>query len=136
MTMEDTLEKEIHSRIIQYIRFKGLSVSVFCTSIGVSKAYLTKAIDFGISKIVKIKMEYPDIAIEWLLFGKGDMFDLKNSKNTIEEESNHHEQFNLALLEIIKNKDKQIEDLIEDKKYLKDIIQLLKQEKSGINRAG
>lgn len=133
--MEDTLEKEIHSRIIQYIRFKGLSVSVFCTSIGVSKAYLTKAIDFGVSKIVKIKMEYPDIAIEWLLFGKGDMFDLKNSKNTIEEESNHHEQFNLALLEIIKNKDKQIEDLIEDKKYLKDIIQLLKQEKSEIDRA-
>lgn len=51
-----------------------MSQAEFCRSIGVSSAYVS-SIQSGLSDGKKfiIKEKYPELSIEWLLFGKGNM---------------------------------------------------------------
>lgn len=61
-------------RIREYLRYKQISQNVFSRSIGVSNAYIP-SIKRSIQpdKIAKIQEKYPDLNIEWLLTGKGEM---------------------------------------------------------------
>jgi len=64
----------VKERIIQYIDFKEMSKSAFCREIDVSPAYITsmrKSIQPD--KIESIAMNFPDLNIDWLLTGRGEM---------------------------------------------------------------
>lgn len=64
----------IKDRIKQYLKFKRISQSEFSASIGVSNAYIP-SIRRGIQpdKIARIQVAYPDLNIEWLITGRGEM---------------------------------------------------------------
>jgi len=76
-------------RIKQYLDIKGISVSAFERSVGMSNASFGKSLKkggaIGTDKLENILSVYPDISVEWLFSGKGSMLkDGKdNSKPTI-----------------------------------------------------
>jgi transcriptional regulator with XRE-family HTH domain len=64
----------VKERLIVYLEEKKISKSAFGKSIGVSNAYVTsirKSIDKD--KIKSIAFNYPDLNLEWLLYGEGEM---------------------------------------------------------------
>lgn len=64
----------VKERLKEYIDFKGLSIRYFCESIGVSSAYVTsmrKSIQPD--KLEVIALQYPDLNVQWLLTGEGEM---------------------------------------------------------------
>lgn len=65
------------SRIKEYIDCKGISVSAFEKSIGMSNASFGKSLKnkgaIGSDKLENILKIYPDINAEWLLTGRGEM---------------------------------------------------------------
>lgn len=71
----------ILNRIKEYIDFKDISISAFEKSIGMSNASFGKSLKnngaIGTDKLENILNVYPDISLEWLLTGKGEM--IKNS---------------------------------------------------------
>ncbi|MBR4801479.1 MAG: hypothetical protein IK041_01575 [Bacteroidales bacterium] len=79
------MKEKIINRIKQYIDFKGYSVAEFERIANLSNGYLSKQIsrnsDIGETYYGKILEKCPDISIEWLVLGKGEM--LRN--NDIEE---------------------------------------------------
>lgn len=70
-------------RIVKYIKFHSMKQGEFCERIGVAKTYIA-SIRSSISpgKLAKIATEFPDLNIEWLLTGEGDM--LKEERQEIE----------------------------------------------------
>jgi phage repressor protein C with HTH and peptisase S24 domain len=73
-------------RIKQYLDIKGISVSAFERSIGMSNASFGKSLKkggaIGTDKLENILSVYPDISVEWLFSGKGSM--LKDGKDNSE----------------------------------------------------
>lgn len=136
-------------RLKEYIDSKGISVSAFEKSIGMSNASFGKSLKqggaIGSDKLEKILIIYSDISPEWLLTGKGEMIQVDtNLKDdnppycTLESESlvaegkiSYQNYRQLAKAEIdrlkeeIKAKDKQVSDLIKMNLYL------LEREKGG-----
>ena len=68
----------IKDRILQIIASKGLSRRKFYQSIGVSSGFLSKNQNIGSDKLKRILNEYPDISINWLVFGTGNMLQEDN----------------------------------------------------------
>ena len=65
-------------RILQIIDYKGINKSIFYKETGLSNGFLDKVKDIGASKLELILNSYPEIDMEWLLTGKGEM--LKSQK--------------------------------------------------------
>ena len=70
----------VKERLIKYLKSKKVSYTNFGKVIGVSNAYVTsirKSID--IDKIQSIALNYPDLNIDWLLTGQGNMLKESNT---------------------------------------------------------
>jgi transcriptional regulator with XRE-family HTH domain len=97
----------VKERITLFIKSLEISKSEFCRQIGVSNAYISsirKSIQQD--KVQRIALKYPELNIEWLLTGDGEM--LKNSKpNPI----------------AINDENEYIRELKEDKKHCLKIIE-------------
>ena len=63
----------IRDRILKYIEYKGISKYRFCQDVGLSNGFLDKKGNVGSDKCEKICYQYPDISLEWLLTGHGEM---------------------------------------------------------------
>ena len=74
----------IIGRIRQIIEYKGISTRKFCIEVGIANGFLDKVKDVGCEKAVKILDTYPEISMEWLLTGNGQM--LKNQVLKSEKE--------------------------------------------------
>lgn len=70
-------KRMILDRIKEYIDHKGISISAFEKSIGMSNASFGKSLKnkgaIGTDKLEKILITYPDLSHEWLLTGRGEM---------------------------------------------------------------
>jgi phage repressor protein C with HTH and peptisase S24 domain len=66
----------IRERIVQYIEYKGISKYKFYQETGFSNGFLDKSGTVGAEKCEKISYQYPDLRLEWLITGEGEM--LKN----------------------------------------------------------
>lgn len=68
------MENTVKERLKYFLRIKGITYEDFGKAIGVATAYVSN-IRKGIQpdKIAKIQESYPDLNIEWLLTGKGEM---------------------------------------------------------------
>ena len=74
----------IFNRILQFIDFKGISKNKFSIETGLSNSYLTKMEDnssIGSKIILKIVSIYPELNLNWLMTGSGEMI-LKPNNNT------------------------------------------------------
>lgn len=67
----------IRKRIIKYLGYKGITKYKFYKETGLSNGFLDKEGAIGSDKCEKISYVFPDINLEWLITGSGDM--LKNS---------------------------------------------------------
>lgn len=136
-------------RLKEYIDSKGISVSAFEKSIGMSNASFGKSLKqggaIGSDKLEKILIIYSDISPEWLLTGKGEMLiehhqelydkprypERDISRFVAEFDNMDFGNSKSAQIEIdrlkeeIKVKDKQVSDLIKMNLYL------LEREKEG-----
>ncbi|MGR3790702.1 S24 family peptidase [Flavobacterium sp. TN-1] len=72
----------ITDRILQIIDYKGISKSKFYKDTGLSNGFLDKVKDIGVSKIEYILKAYPEININWLLLGTGEMLVTKDENFT------------------------------------------------------
>lgn len=70
-------------RIKQYLDAKGISISAFERSIGMSNASFGKSLKnggaIGTDKLENILTVYPDISVDWLFSGKGSMFNKESN---------------------------------------------------------
>lgn len=67
----------IKERIIQVLEYKNIAKEEFYKKIGVTSANFrgkAKESDIGSIAIAKIFAQIPDVNLEWLLTGNGDMF--------------------------------------------------------------
>lgn len=60
-------------KIIQYLRFKGVSQRKFSLKTGLSEGFLRSGKDIGLDKVPKIRDNYPDLNMNWLIFDEGEM---------------------------------------------------------------
>ena len=124
---------KIQDRIKEYIDNKSISVREFCRKIGVSPSFLARDAEIASDKLLNIINAFPDISLDWLITGQGEMIKgggIKPNANSDEKEvlkellegSNKH---NDELRKQLEDKDKQVSDLIKMNLYL------LEREKGG-----
>ena len=76
-------------RIKEFIDYKGIAVSAFEKSIGMSNASLGKSLKtggtIGADKLGIILNEYPEINLRWLVMGEGQMLNSDQPENVADE---------------------------------------------------
>jgi len=102
---------EIRKRILKYIDSKGISKYKFYQEIGVANGFLDKDGAIGSDKCEKISYQYPDLSLEWLITGKGEML-------KIEEPASKENPMNEELLRRLFEKDDEIKELKREIKML------------------
>ena len=76
-------------RIKEYLKYKGIKIIEFSATIGVSNAYVS-SIKRSIQpdKLARIQRAYPDLNIEWLVTGVGNMLNTSSGVNVINNGTN------------------------------------------------
>ncbi|MFJ1323581.1 hypothetical protein ACILDT_11260 [Capnocytophaga canis] len=122
---------DFFERLDNFMIFKGLNDNKMTIETGISNGLIGKARKKGggisLENISKILNTYSELNAEWLITGKGEM--LKNNEQNITQNGNNNtnnghnisgkvkkieqkiEQTNAELLEIIREKDRQIASL-------------------------
>lgn len=68
------MQEIVKERLISYLKSIPMSQKAFCYKIGASKSYITNMVSgFGRDVLFRIKSEFPDLSINWLLYGEGEM---------------------------------------------------------------
>lgn len=78
-------------RLLKFINYKGLSQRQFLIKAGLSTSYLSVVKDdFGVSALFSISQNFPELNVEWLKTGKGEMLNkgFENKDNDFEKLSN------------------------------------------------
>lgn len=98
-------------RIKTYIDFKGITISVFEKSAGLSNGsfggQLKKNKTIGVDKLENIQKRYPDLNANWVLTGKGNM--LTEEVPAKPQDSSDPDSATIAILE--RNYERTIESL-------------------------
>lgn len=76
-------------RIKEYLKYKGVKIIEFSATIGVSNAYIS-SIKKSIQpdKLTRIQECYPDLNIEWLVTGRGNMLNTPQHMSVINNGTN------------------------------------------------
>ena len=73
----------VKDRVKAYCETMHMTVSAFEKSIGVANGYVNSiSKSIGIDKISLILEKYPNLSIEWLLTGRGEMLKIKHTPET------------------------------------------------------
>ena len=112
----------ILERIKQYIDLKGISVSAFERSIGMSNASFGKSLKnggaIGSDKLENILKTYPDISPSWLMTGVGEMLISEESINNPKQPQGNDERYIMHLMDKITSQAEEIGRLKERNKQL------------------
>jgi hypothetical protein len=104
----------IIDRIRDIIKYKGISTRKFCLEVGIANGFFDKVKDIGSEKLLKILNTYPELSVEWLLTGNGQM--LKETQPVKEEKGDETvpaQQIFELLKAQLEEKDRQIAALTE-----------------------
>ena len=76
----------MHSRIFRFIESLQMTQSDFASKTGISPSALTQlknnAGNLSIDNVIKIKKAFPNISLDWLISGDGDMYEkINDSQN-------------------------------------------------------
>ena len=112
------------NRIKQFIDYKGIAISAFEKSIGMSNASLGKSLKtggtIGADKLGNILKTYPEINLHWLVTGEGEMLN-SSEPNLVAESKPALSNAELLLRELLAERDNEI-------RALQEIIWSLKEE--------
>lgn len=94
--LHNRMETTLKDRLNAFISYKGLSQYRFQKVIGVANGYVNGVKNsIHMSIVDRIKSNYPELNIDWLLYGKGDMInsgkvqtEVVNAQNTIIDSNN------------------------------------------------
>lgn len=114
--MTDTIKE----RLIAYLKYKGVNNSEFGRIIGVSNAYISsirKSIQPD--KVEKISANFPDLNIDWLITGKGDMICISNA---MIGDGNNHQAGNGNTYNSLSALEKALDEISEMRKLLAEAI--------------
>ena len=120
-------------RILQFIEYKRLSKNKFYKETGLSNGILDKQGGISSDSLEKIYCVYPEINLDWLLTGKGEMFKkeglVQQAHNNISSTINQHQTIHAPEdYETLKQENKR---LTQENSGLKDkIIQLMEEKMS------
>lgn len=121
---------EFFSRLKLLLEEKKFSKRQFTLAVHVSPSFLTRASDMSLSNIVRILLLFPDISPDWLLFGREPMYRNQVTETVGDDittkEMNEQLPIISGLMDMLKLKDMQISDLLEDKRRLRDELLRLK----------
>ena len=67
------MSSNARERLLEFIAYKGISQRQFYLRAGLSAGFLTKGKSVGSENIRKIILAYPEINLEWLILGVGNM---------------------------------------------------------------
>lgn len=74
----------VKERLIGFIKYKGITKSAFCASIGVSNAFISSMrTSIQPDKVQSISLKYPELNMGWIMTGEGEM--LRNSYPDLEK---------------------------------------------------
>ena len=125
----------IQERIEQFIQCKGLSVSRFEKTVGLSNGFV-RNMDKGMStdKVMRISDVFPDLNILWLITGNGTMLTTDTATSGNDEDRELLRQLAQNLQNQLDVQSRTIQDLTEQNKSLMQIIssqlELMKQSSS------
>ena len=89
-----SIDSNVKDRLVEYLDYKGINKNRFSKTIGVSPAYVNsirKSIQPD--KIKSIAVSFPDLNIEWLLTGEGEMVNKDNHAKVSDTVSMSREVF-------------------------------------------
>lgn len=120
-------------RILQFIEYKRLSKNKFYKETGLSNGILDKQGGISSDSLEKIYCVYPEINLDWLLTGKGEMFKkeglVQQAHNNISSTINQHQTIHAS--EDYETLKKENQRLTQENSGLKDkIIQLMEEKMS------
>jgi len=72
----------IRERLLKFIENKGISKYKFYQETGFSNGFLDKEGTIGADKCEKLSYQYPDLNLEWLITGRGEMLRDRNIQKT------------------------------------------------------
>ena len=68
---------DVKERLLEFIHYKRMTVSQFHVEIGVSNAYVANmSKSIGTKALQKIEARFPELNVDWLLKGEGEMLNL------------------------------------------------------------
>ena len=117
-------------RILQFIEYKRLSKNKFYKETGLSNGILDKQGGISSDSLEKIYYVYPEINLDWLLTGKGEMFKkeglVQQAHNNISSTITQHQTIHAP--EDYETLKKENQRLTQENSGLKDkIIQLMEE---------
>lgn len=110
-------------RIILLLNNKGVTISNFFSSIGVSYSnFKGKQLESSPSAdlVAKIKSNFPDVNTDWLLTGEGEMLAGNDNSNQTEIDMMQENFF-----DALKRRDQQFDELLEQNSRLISVIESL-----------
>ena len=131
----------VKERLTKYAKHKGMSNRSFSLSIGMSENYISsmrKSIQPDV--VNNIALQYPDLNVEWLITGEGEMLktgnihvvgdgNLSNTGITGGDVIMGSDQEIKALKKRIKELEAEVKELKNDKAILKEFVTMLQNKK-------
>lgn len=99
-------------RIKEYLKYKGVKIIEFSATIGVSNAYIS-SIRRSIQpdKLARIQECYPDLNIEWLVTGRGNMLNTPQHMSLINNGTNNGTMGNNVSMVNNNRQDNEVEEM-------------------------
>ncbi|MFX1666985.1 hypothetical protein JSO61_000430 [Riemerella anatipestifer] len=113
----------IKERILQFVDFKGVKREVFYGKIGMTSANFrgkAKETPINSTAIENILSEYPDLNLEWLITGSGEM--VKGSTQNVRIEGQNKNLNNINGSSNVTISQNDISEIIEIQREMNDII--------------
>ncbi|OIV41998.1 S24 family peptidase [Flavobacterium johnsoniae] len=94
------------NRIKQYLDYKGIRVRTFEREVGMSNGSFASQLKnnktIGVDKLENILKQYPDINLEWLLKGNGDMlsYESLNERSTLYKKTEKSQSHNIPIYDV------------------------------------
>lgn len=83
-------QDSVKSRLLHFLKTQRISQTEFCRELGVSSAYVsTMRKGMSLQQQMKVREVYPELNLNWLLYGEGDML-LTGSGNNAQIGQNNY----------------------------------------------
>lgn len=115
----------VRGRLKAYLQEKNISQNKFAKAIGVSPAFVNNiSKGIGADKLQRMSNIFTDLNTDWLLTGKGNM--LKEQSGSTNSDITNQQQNDMTiqeLLEAIKRRDQQVDEMLSQQGRLISIIE-------------